>query len=130
MAAEPTSKPIGASQTEEKAGSMDARTEEIEHSGNLVYENTEEEPELHMKTYIALAAMFMLNMVQLVALQGPPTLVRADTVVGLAFQPSSNHQSAARQYRHRLERHRLPDVGGQRPRGRSSSGGATGFFCQ
>lgn len=87
MAAEPTSRPLGAPVTDEKGGSMDTRTEEIEHSDNLVYENTEEEPELHMKTYIALAAMFMLNMVQLVALQGPPTLVRTGPYSRLAFRP-------------------------------------------
>lgn len=33
------------------------------------------EPELHARTYIALMAMFLLNMVQLFALQGPPAVV-------------------------------------------------------
>ena len=43
---------------------------------NLVYDE-EEEPELHARTYFALAAMFLLNLVQLVALQGPPASVRS-----------------------------------------------------
>lgn len=37
--------------------------------------DTDEEPELHARTYLALAAMFLLNMVQVLALQGPPTVV-------------------------------------------------------
>ena len=43
--------------------------------GNLVYDNDELEPELHMRTYVALAAMFVLNYVGIVALQGPPSVV-------------------------------------------------------
>lgn len=33
------------------------------------------EPELHARTYIALAAMILLNYVQVLALQGPPAVV-------------------------------------------------------
>jgi hypothetical protein len=40
------------------------------------YDNNEDEPELHVRTYLALAAMFLLNMVQVLALQGPPAVVR------------------------------------------------------
>lgn len=42
---------------------------------NLVYDDLEEEPELHARTYLALAAMFFLNLVQVFALQGPPAVV-------------------------------------------------------
>jgi hypothetical protein len=42
---------------------------------NLVYENDEEEPELHMRTYIALLAMFLLNYVLVFALNGPVAVV-------------------------------------------------------
>ena len=42
---------------------------------NLVYDDVEEEPELHMRTWIALASMFLLNLVQVFALQGPPAVV-------------------------------------------------------
>ncbi|KAK5447982.1 hypothetical protein LTS15_009481 [Exophiala xenobiotica] len=42
---------------------------------NLVYSDAEEEPELHMRTCIVLAAMFILNLVQVVALQGPPAVL-------------------------------------------------------
>ena len=43
---------------------------------DLVYDNVYEEPELTARTWIALAAMFSLNLVQIVALQGPPAVVR------------------------------------------------------
>ncbi len=43
--------------------------------GNLVYDEDEEEPEIHARTYFALAAMFFLNYVQVFALQGPPAIV-------------------------------------------------------
>jgi len=42
---------------------------------NLVYDNDEEEPEIHARTYFALVAMFTLNLVQVLALQGPPAVV-------------------------------------------------------
>ncbi len=43
---------------------------------NYIYDDVEEEPELHMRTYIALASMFLLNLVQVFALQGTPAVVR------------------------------------------------------
>lgn len=46
--------------------------EQIEE--NLVYEE-DEEPELHAQTYFALAAMFLLNLVQVFGLLGPPAAV-------------------------------------------------------
>ncbi|UNI15994.1 hypothetical protein JDV02_002474 [Purpureocillium takamizusanense] len=42
---------------------------------NWDYEDGDIEPELHARTYLALAAMFLLNLVQLIALQGPPTVL-------------------------------------------------------
>lgn len=42
---------------------------------NLVYDDVDGEPKLHARTYVALAAMFLLNLVQVVALQGPPAAV-------------------------------------------------------
>jgi hypothetical protein len=42
---------------------------------NLEYNDDEKEPEIHARTYVALAAMFLLNFVQVVALQGPPAVV-------------------------------------------------------
>lgn len=41
---------------------------------NLTYSG-DEEPELHLQTWIAVAAMFMLNFVQVFALMGPPAVV-------------------------------------------------------
>ena len=46
--------------------------EQIEE--NLVYEE-DEEPELHAQTYFAIAAMFLLNLVQVFGLLGPPAAV-------------------------------------------------------
>ena len=43
--------------------------------GNLVCDEDELEPEVHARTYIAVIAMSLLNMVQLIALQGPPSAV-------------------------------------------------------
>lgn len=43
--------------------------------GDVVYLDEEEEPELHMRTYVALGAMFLLNYAMVIALQGPPAVV-------------------------------------------------------
>lgn len=43
--------------------------------GNLIYDKAEEEPQIHARTFVALAAMFLLNLVQVFALQGPPAVV-------------------------------------------------------
>ena len=48
---------------------------------NLAYENPDEEPELHMRTFMAIGAMFFLNMVQVFALQGPPAVVSPESGV-------------------------------------------------
>lgn len=42
---------------------------------NLVYNDIDEEPEIHFRTYVAVAAMLILNYVQIIALQGPPVVV-------------------------------------------------------
>lgn len=42
---------------------------------NLCYDEEDQEPELHARTYVALFAMFILNGVQVLALQGPPAVV-------------------------------------------------------
>lgn len=47
---------------------------------DLTYENPDEEPELHLKTYFAVAALFLLNFVQVFALTGPPVVVRCQIV--------------------------------------------------
>jgi len=50
---------------------------------NLVYDNDEQEPEVHIRTYLALAAMFLLNLVQVFGLQGPAAVVR-QVLLGVA----------------------------------------------
>jgi hypothetical protein len=42
---------------------------------NLVYDDVDEEPVIHLRTWIALASMFVMNFVQTFALQGPPSVV-------------------------------------------------------
>ena len=47
-------------------------------TGNLVYEDEEEEPELHFRTWIAVTSMVLLLSVQSLSLQGPPAVVSAE----------------------------------------------------
>ncbi|KIW38682.1 uncharacterized protein PV06_09632 [Exophiala oligosperma] len=42
---------------------------------NVVYDNPEEEPALHLRTWTAVGALFFLNLVQVFALQGPPSFL-------------------------------------------------------
>ncbi|RMY22968.1 hypothetical protein D0867_02359 [Hortaea werneckii] len=51
--------------------------EEQQSTHDLVYDNADEEPELHLRTYVAIAAMFLLNLTQVFALQGPPVVLSA-----------------------------------------------------
>ncbi|CAG9993191.1 unnamed protein product [Clonostachys byssicola] len=68
---------------------IDATTKDYKHEGqavedfekhsgppnNLVYDNADEEPVVHLRTWIALASMFLMNFVQTLALQGPPSVL-------------------------------------------------------
>ena len=66
------------SESEIKAAEVGlADTKHVEHSTDFipVYEEEEEVPKLHARTFIALAAFFLLNYTQVVALQGPATVV-------------------------------------------------------
>ena len=51
---------------------------ENSNNDNLVYNDDEIEPEIHARTWIALASLWLLNYVQVVALQGPPAVVRSN----------------------------------------------------
>lgn len=76
---EPTAKehadiPIGLSRGESiNIGDVENTTSFA--TGNLFYNNVDEEPVIHLRTWIALASMFMMNFVQTFALQGPPSVV-------------------------------------------------------
>ena len=60
----------------EQVGREDMKSESVPPvDANLVYDDDEEEPEIHARTYLALLAMFTLNLVQVLALQGPPAVV-------------------------------------------------------
>jgi hypothetical protein len=75
----------------ETSGSDDP-TSEIKHvedtsksaTANLVYE-IDEEPELHAHTWFALAAMCLLNMVQVLGLLSPPSAVCEPSVTSMIF---------------------------------------------
>ena len=41
---------------------------------NPVYEEEDIEPEVHIRTWVAVAAMLFLNFVQVISLQGPPVV--------------------------------------------------------
>lgn len=60
----------------EKASTEERQPEQISSSvADLVYDDDDEEPEFHARTWVALLAMFFLNLVQVFALQGPPAVV-------------------------------------------------------
>lgn len=70
-------------------------------SGNLVYDHDDEEPEIHLRTWIAMASMFMMNFVQVFALQGPPSVVRklpfSVTTTRLTLNPALVHRCLSQQ---------------------------------
>lgn len=47
----------------------------FDRTGNLSYEKEDEEPELHLRTYLAFGVVLLLNYTQIIALQGPPAVV-------------------------------------------------------
>lgn len=65
-------------------------THEEAVSGNLGYNDDELEPEIHARTYYALAAMVLLNMVLVLALQGPPAAVCIVSHLILFLSPGTN----------------------------------------
>lgn len=44
--------------------------------GNLHYENDEEEPDIHLRTYVAVGSVIVFTFAGLLSLQGPPAVVR------------------------------------------------------
>ncbi|OAQ78164.1 siderophore iron transporter [Purpureocillium lilacinum] len=70
-----TTEPDKDGQTAHHEDTVDDEKSQPASESNLVYSNAEEEPEIHLRTYIALAAMLMLNYVQIIALQGPPVVL-------------------------------------------------------
>lgn len=59
---------------------LKVETEHLEESKRpviegLIYEDAEHEPQLHWRTYVAMASMCLIQYVQLMALVGPSTAV-------------------------------------------------------
>jgi hypothetical protein len=46
----------------------------VSDAGNIIYDLAELEPQIHLLTYLAVASMILINSVQVVALQVPPTV--------------------------------------------------------
>lgn len=65
----------GATQTRHNEDVISDEKSKTASEVNLVYNDIEEEPEIHFRTYVAVAAMLILNYVQIIALQGPPVVV-------------------------------------------------------
>lgn len=65
----------GATQTRQNEDTFGDEKGKPASEVNLVYNDIDEEPEIHFRTYIAVAAMLILNYVQIIALQGPPVVV-------------------------------------------------------
>ncbi|KEF52549.1 uncharacterized protein A1O9_11391 [Exophiala aquamarina CBS 119918] len=64
------------SSIEEKGQPGSDHLERVVHNDqNLHYDEVDQEPELHARTWLALTAMMLLNMVQVVALTGPPVVL-------------------------------------------------------
>lgn len=61
----------------------EAVPEHDEHTvaGNLTYDDDEHEPEIHLRTWIALLALCLQSFCQLWSLLGPPAVVSKDPVL-------------------------------------------------
>ena len=109
----------------EDAGSNDDQT-------NLHYDEEDEEPELHARTYMALFAMFILNGVQVLALLGPPAvvsdLIKRKTQVPMTLLTISL-TSKAELHRHQPERSPEADLDTQLPFTRSSRPSSRDISC-
>lgn len=68
-------KPNASSIEEKDQPGSDHLEQVVTNDQNLHYDEVDEEPQLHARTWLALAAMMLLNMVQVVALTGPPVVV-------------------------------------------------------
>ncbi|KEF52257.1 uncharacterized protein A1O9_11497 [Exophiala aquamarina CBS 119918] len=71
----PITEKIFAHKDEVEDNSDAQNVEGDEVNADIAYLDEEEEPELHMRTYVALAAMFLLNYAMVIALQGPPAVL-------------------------------------------------------
>ena len=66
---------VGGGQATAKSQQDSFQLEEVEQSADLVYDDVDKVPEFHMRIWVALASMFMVNLVQIFALQGPPAVI-------------------------------------------------------
>ena len=82
---------------------------------NLAYNIVDEEPEIHLQTYIAVAAMLFLNYVQIIALQGPPVVVSGVPVTDrLCCKSNADGNILAGKHWAEPAQHARPDLGTER----------------
>ena len=83
--------------------------EEVDVKPNLVYDIVDEEPDIHMRTWIALAAMLLLNLAQVFAVQGPPAVVSwcsiKQDLINLISLTSSVRVSTTLRHKHGFRTH-------------------------
>ena len=60
---------------DEKLSAPEKHLEHVDTMENLVYDDAEQEPELHFRTWVALAAMWLYNFVIVFALLSPAAVV-------------------------------------------------------
>jgi hypothetical protein len=58
---------------------LEHQSSHIDGLGNIVYTNEEEEPEIQLRTWIALMSIYLLLAGQGLAFQGPPAVVNFPT---------------------------------------------------
>jgi hypothetical protein len=94
MSSDATSEKIANSERGQVRSTLSEKSQleeqQLEHvatsSVNLEYNDDEEEPEIHARTYVALVAMVVLNFVQVIGLQGPAAVVRFNPYASLVFE--------------------------------------------
>ena len=69
--------PMDTTLEEEKSPTPHHKLERValDDVGNVVYDLAEVEPKIHLRTYLAIASMILINFVQVFTLQGPPIVV-------------------------------------------------------
>lgn len=95
-----------------KAQSSEKNWTEVDHiHDDLVYDDIDHEPELHFRTWIALASMWLYNYVIVFALFSPPAVVCGELERKWRFQRSLTSVTIDLIYRIESGCHRCADVG-------------------
>lgn len=96
---------------------------------NLTYDEDELEPELHFRTWLAIAAMFTLNLVQVFALLGPPAVVSSVSSYLDLTRPMVLTEDVAVVHRCQPQQHSGPELDPQLALPGSGCAGARYLVC-